>query len=232
MTDIEAIAGAHGLTIVEDAAQALGASIGERPVGTGTAACFSFYATKNVTTGEGGAVTTDDDTVAAALRTFRDQGQRETYDYARPGLNLRMTELEAALGVAQMGRLGGILAARRAHATQLTGLLEGIPGLVLPAEPRGRRHVFHQYTVRVTRRARLSRDELSASLRTAGIDSRVYYPRTVFDYDCFRADPRVEDAAVPNARRASLEVLSLPVHPRLDDADLHHIGTQIREALC
>jgi len=231
MDELAVLAERHGLVVVEDGAQALGAGIGDRPVGAFGTACFSFYATKNVTTGEGGAVTTDDDAVADALRILRDQGQRGPYDYERPGFNLRMTELEAAVGVAQMQRLDGLLDARRRHARWLQEGLAGLPGLVLPTEPVGRRHVYHQFTVRVTGDAPCSRDELADTLRESGVESRVFYPRPVYDYECFRRDPRVGTPCTPGAARAGREVLSLPVHPGLTECDLEQIVAAVRKAL-
>jgi len=213
------------------AAQALGAACAGRPVGSFGTGCFSFYATKNVTTGEGGVVTTDDDEIAATIRILRNQGQRAQYDYARPGFNLRMTELQAGLGVAQMTRLAAIVDARRANAATLAEGLAGIPGLLLPSEPAGRRHVFHQFTVRVTPGARLTRDELLDHLGQRGILAGVYYPRPVFDYGCFRGDPRIGSPAAPNAFRVSREVLSLPVHPGLTETDLACIVDSVRGAL-
>ena len=231
MHELAALATRHGLAVVEDGAQALGAGLGDRPVGGFGTACFSFSATKNVTTGEGGAVTTDDDAIADALRVLRDQGQRGPYDYERPGFNLRMTELEAAVGVAQLQRLDGLLAARRRHARRLQEGLAGLPGLVVPHEPAGRRHVYHQFTVRVTAAAPCSRDELSDALREAGVESRVFYPRPVYDYECFRRDPRVGTPCTPGAALAGREVLSLPVHPGLTECDLEQIVAAVRKAL-
>ena len=167
MRRIEAAVAGTGIVVVEDAAQALGAHVGGRPAGSFGTGCFSFYATKNVTTGEGGAVTTDDDEVAETVRLLRDQGQRAWYGYGIPGFNLRMTEMQAALGVAQMGRLADVIEARRRNACLLTEGLAGIEGLVLPVEPPGRFHVYHQYTVRVTPAARRTRDGLRRGARRA-----------------------------------------------------------------
>lgn len=219
------------LAVVEDAAQALGATIGGRAAGSFGTGCFSFYATKNVTTGEGGVVTTDDDAVADAVRLLRDQGQRSTYEYARPGFNFRMSELQAALGVAQMARLQELNAARNAHAAVLSDALAGLEGLVLPEVPPGRTHVFHQYTVRVTADARVSRDEVHDALATLGIGSGIYYPRPVFEYECFRADPRIGSPNTPRAERFAREVLSLPVHPALRASELEHIIDGVRRCL-
>lgn len=231
MARIADAAGGRELAIVEDAAQALGARAGGRSVGSFGTGCFSFYATKNVTTGEGGVVTTDDDRVASVVRILRDQGQRARYDYVVPGFNLRMTELHGALGVAQMSRLSDIVEARRENAQTLTEGLRGLEGVAIPAEDAERRHVFHQYTIRVTGAARMSRDRLGAHLRANEIGCGIYYPRSVYDYACFRTDGRVGRPSTPNADRAAREVLSLPVHPRLSPADLSRIVEVVREAL-
>jgi perosamine synthetase len=231
MQGIEAAVRGTGIVLVEDAAQALGAIDVDRPAGSFGTGCFSFYATKNITTGEGGAVTTDDDEAAAAVRIIRNQGQRAQYEYERPGFNFRMTELQAALGVAQLTRLDDVLEARRANAHALAEGLAGIEGLIPPSEPPGRRHVFHQFTVRVTRDARMRRDALLEFLRARDVGCAVYYPRPVFDYDCFRRDPRVGAPRTPVADRLSGEVLSLPVHPQVRDEDLERIVETVRAAL-
>jgi dTDP-4-amino-4,6-dideoxygalactose transaminase len=184
-----------------------------------------------VTTGEGGVITTDDDDIAERARTIRNQGQRERYEYDCPGFNFRMTEVQAALGVAQMTRLQGIVETRCMNARMLTAGLAGIEGLVTPTQWPERRHVFHQYTVRVTGEARLTRDELLQYLEAHGIGCAVYYPRPVFDYDCFRNDPRLGTPTTPRADRISGEVLSLPVHPKLTNGELTHIVEAVRDAL-
>jgi perosamine synthetase len=229
MVALRDVLGDRDVAIVADAAQALGASQCGRPVGADGTACFSFYATKNTTTGEGGVVTTDDDDVAATLRQLRNQGQRGRYDYARVGMNLRMTDLQGALGVAQMQRLPEIVAARRRNAARLSAGLSGIEGVVLPSEPPDRCHVHHQYTVRVTASAAITREALIEHLGARGVQAAVYYPRPVFDYPCFRAEPRVGAPSAPVAERVSREVLSLPVHPLLSDDDVERVVASVRE---
>jgi perosamine synthetase len=231
MTRIEDALAGRNVAIIEDAAQAIGAAHGGRPVGSFGTGCFSFYATKNVTTGEGGAITTDDDDLAERLRVIRNQGQRARYDYDRSGFNFRMTELQAAVGVGQMTRLGAIVEARRANARRLSAGLAGIEGLLIPAEWPDRRHVFHQFTVRVSPEARVTRDELFRHLKAHGIESGVFYPRPVFDYGCFRRDPRIGSPTAPRARLIGAEVLSLPVHPKLTEADLQRIVAVVRDVL-
>ena len=222
---------ARDVVLIEDAAQALGATVAGRSVGSFGTGCFSFYATKNITTGEGGVVTTDDDTVAAAVGILRDQGQRGLYEYVRPGFNFRMSELHAALGVAQMTRLHVVNDMRRANAAVLRAGLCGIEGLVLPVEPEGRRHVVHQFTVRVTSAAKVSRDVVCASLAERDIRCGIYYPRPVFDYECFRSDARIGDPCTPRAAQYAREVLSLPVHPGLGRNDLDRIVDSLWEVV-
>lgn len=224
------LAGRHGLHLVEDAAQAHGATIGDRTAGSVGTGCFSFYATKNLTTGEGGMVTTSDDALADALRVLRNQGMRARYQYEVAGNNYRMTDLQAALALPQLDRYGQAVEARRKHAAALSAGLAGLPGLVTPVELPGRGHVWHQYTVRVTPDAPVGRDELVASLTRDGIGCGVYYPRCVMDYDCYRDDPRIATADVPVARRTCAEVVSLPVHPHLSAADLDRIVASVRAA--
>lgn len=218
------------LALVEDAAQAVGATIHGRPVGSFGLACFSLYATKNVTTGEGGIVTTNDDSLADRLRLLRNQGMRARYQYELAGHNYRMTDLQAAVGIPQIEQLAYITERRVANANALSEGLSGIPGLVLPAVLPGRTHVFHQYTVRVTADAPIDRDGLVNSLAADGIGAGVYYPRAVYDYECYRAHPRVMISDTRAAEQAAREVLSLPVHPYLKPADLERIVTTVRRA--
>jgi len=231
MPAIMAIAARAGAAVVEDAAQAHGARVAERAVGSFGVGCFSLYATKNVTTGEGGVVTCDDDAVAERLRLLRNQGMRERYRYEIVGHNYRLTDLQAALGIPQLARLPRTTAARRRNADALFEGLREVPGLVLATVPPGREHVWHQLTVRVTPDARLDRNELARGLAERGIDTGIYYPRVVFDYDCYRDDPRVRVADVPRARAAAEQVLSLPVHPGLSDGDIGKIIDAVRELL-
>ena len=229
---ITALAEAHGLAQIEDAAQAHGASFDGRPVGSFGIGSFSLYATKNFTTGEGGVVTTNDAEIADRLRLLRNQGMRARYQYEIAGHNYRMTDLQAALGVAQLSRFEVTTSTRESNARALSEGLAGLPGLVLPQVGAGRRHVFHQYTVRLTPDACLDRDTFAKELEQRGIGSGVYYPRVVFDYECYRDHPLVEvNADVPNARRAAAEVLSLPVHTGLAAADLERIVEAVRSLL-
>lgn len=219
-----------GLRVVEDAAQAVGADFWGRFAGSFDVGCFSLYATKNLTTGEGGVVTTNHDDVADRLRLLRNQGMRERYQYEIAGHNYRLTNLAAALGIPQLNRLSEMSNQRRSNATFLLSGLGGITGLVLPPEPaEGRSHVYHQFTVRVTDEAPLDRAEFLDALSKRGIGCGVYYPKVVYDYDCYLRDPRVVQDSVPNAFGYTKEVVSLPVHPFLTSLDLESIVDNVRE---
>ena len=147
MRALTSLATANRLAIVEDAAQAHGASVDGRRAGSFGVGCFSFYATKNVTSGEGGCVTTDDAMVAERLRVTRNQGMRSRYDYAMIGQNWRMTDVAAAIAIPQMQRLDEINARGVANAAALTSLLADEQAVTTPAVPAGRTHVWHQYTM-------------------------------------------------------------------------------------
>jgi perosamine synthetase len=222
MTALTAIAYRHELAIIEDAAQALGATHAGRPAGSYGLGTFSFYATKNITTGEGGVVTTDDDELAASIRIFRDQGMRERYRYDAFGLNLRLTDLQAAVGLPQLEGLDQINETRARHAAVLTAGLADLHGLHVPRVRDGDRHVFHQYTVRIDDQARVDRNALKAWLADGGIGTAVYYPNLVCD--------RLIDEC-PTAAAVTGQVLSLPVHQHLSDSDLNRIVFAVRTAL-
>jgi dTDP-4-amino-4,6-dideoxygalactose transaminase/acetyltransferase-like isoleucine patch superfamily enzyme len=231
MQEISDIARQHGLVVIEDAAQAHGARVAGKHVGSFGTATYSFYGTKNITCGEGGLVTTNDDEIADRLRLLRNHGMRGRYDYSMPGTNYRLTDIQAAVAVTQLRKLPSINAARNRNAALLSAGLAGLPGVLLPDSPAGRLHVWHQYTVRVTRDARMDRDQLGKHLAAVGVDSMVYYPRLVHDYPCFRDHPRLVHDQTPRAMRAVGEVLSLPVHPALTAADIDRIVSCVREAL-
>lgn len=231
MGHITRIAGEHDLTIVEDAAQALGARSPLGNAGQFGLGCFSFYATKNVTTGEGGIVTTDSAEIAGRLRQLRNQGQSDRYEYAMRGYNFRMTEIDAAIGVGQMSRLGDIAQRRRENAQALAEGLDGIEGLVIPGERPNHIHAYNQFTVRVEDGARMSRDQLREELASHGVDSQVYYPKLVFEYQ--HAPERIQPKRerTPKAAAFSRQVLSLPIHPGVAPQDLSRIIEISRSAL-
>ncbi|HTQ04313.1 MAG TPA: DegT/DnrJ/EryC1/StrS family aminotransferase [Polyangiaceae bacterium] len=212
-----ALAERHGLALIEDAAQAHGAKIGGAFVGTSGTAAFSFYATKNMTTLEGGMVLTRDAGVARRLRLFRNHGRDGQARHEVVGGNFRMNEVAAAIGRVQLGRLPAWNERRKLHARFLN---ERLTGVRTPLAVPGREPVFHQYTVRVEPEARA---ELIAHLDARGIDARVYYPVPIHEEPAFGAVVGARRPDLPETARACREVLSLPVHPGLDDADLERI---------
>jgi len=230
MTALAALAERDGLALIEDAAQAHGATWKGAPAGGFGVGCFSLYATKNVTSGEGGVVTTRDDDVAARLRLLRNQGMSRRYQYDLPGHNWRLTDVQAAIALPQMDRLAERTAARRRNAAVLSAGLADLPGLITPTTHAAAEHVFHQYTVRVTPDAPLGRDALAAALDAAGVDTGAYYPKLVGDYDCYASHPNLVVDPTPRAARAAREVLSLPVHPELTHEQLERVVTAVRDA--
>ncbi len=220
MPAIEAIARKHALLIVEDACQAHGASVGGRMAGSFGTGCFSFYATKNMTTGEGGMITTDDAALAEKARRFRNHGESSRYVSESLGYNFRMSNVLAAIGLVQLEKLAARNEQRRANAAFLS---ERLRGVIPPREMPGRRHVFHHYTVRVpsTDRTASVRDALARRLAEAGIETGVYYPVPVHRQPLY-AGLGYGDK-LPVAERLSKEVLSLPVHPGLSRSDLEAI---------
>jgi len=221
MDAIRDVAADEDVLLVEDAAQAHGARYRGDPVGSfGDAAAFSFYPTKNMTTGEGGMVLTDDERVADRAASYVNHGRTGDGRYAHEsvGHNYRMTSIAAAIGRVQLERLPEWIDARRANARRLTGTIRDRPGIDAPVDPDDRRHAYHQYTVRCADRSRL-RDRLDAS----GVGSAVYYPSPIHGLGAYED----ADADAPVAERAAEEVLSLPVHPGLDEADLDRISAAI-----
>jgi dTDP-4-amino-4,6-dideoxygalactose transaminase len=221
----------HGLTVVEDAAQAIGATFDGKPAGSYGMGCFSLYATKNVTTAEGGVITTSSDELADKLRVMRNQGMRARYQYVMAGHNYRMTDLHAAVGIPQMEKLATITERRQHNAETLSKGLDGVAGLVTPQVLPGRTHVWHQYTVLVTDEANVTRDELSAKLLEKGVGNGIYYPKVVFDYDCYRDHPGVVASETPVTSRVVRQALSLPVHPKMTAADLDTVVGAVREVM-
>ncbi|WP_431073504.1 DegT/DnrJ/EryC1/StrS family aminotransferase [Microbacterium phyllosphaerae] len=229
MDPIQEIASTHDLRILEDSAQAQGATYHGRFAGSYGLGTFSFYATKNMTTGEGGMITTDDDQLADRLRLLRNQGMRARYQYEMAGNNYRLTDLQAALALPQLARYDQTVSRRRVNASRLSSALSAVPGITVPSEMAGRGHVWHQYTIRVTDEAGISRDELSLKLTEKGIGNGIYYPKLVFDYDAYRSNPQVQVSDVPIARSLAKQALSLPVHAALTDGELDRVAETVAE---
>jgi len=214
MGTIMDIAAWHKLVVIEDACQSHGATFRGQKVGSFGTGCFSFYPTKNITTAEGVVITTDDDMLADRARLIRNHGQRRRYFHEMVGYNFRMTEMQAAIGLVQLGKLEQFIAARRANAEHLTRRLKDV---VTPYEAPGCHHVYHQYTIRVPD----GRDRLAEHLQQSGVATGIYYPLPVHKQVAYQQLGYTDH--LPVAERASREVLSLPVHPGLSREDLYTI---------
>src|SRR5438874_4583634 len=195
----------HGLILIEDAAQAVGAQYRGRRAGSFGTGCFSLYATKNLQTGEGGMITTDDNAVAAAARMLRSQGEATRYVTEMLGYTYRMTEMTAALGLAQLPKLGSRNERRGTNAARLTAALAENPNIRTPVELPEGRHVWHQYTIRVTA-GREARDRLQAQLRDHGIETGIFYPMPIHKQPLYER-LGYGDCDLPVAQRLADEVL-------------------------
>jgi dTDP-4-amino-4,6-dideoxygalactose transaminase len=231
MPRLSAVARANGLEIVEDAAQALLAHAEDRAAGTWGMGCFSLYATKNLTSGEGGLIATDDADRADWLRSYRNQGMIERYVYGMLGENIRMTELQAAVALPQLDHYLEKIARRRRNASRLREGLRALPGLTVPEELDGRTHVWHQFTVLVSSSAGLTRDDLANRLGERGIGSGIYYPRLLGEYPHIGNDVRVDLGDTPVASRVARTCLSLPIHPGVSDEDIDEIIESVTSIL-
>jgi perosamine synthetase len=221
------ICGDRGIHFIEDAAQAHGAMYHGKKVGSfGSAGCFSFYPTKNMTTGEGGMVTTHDRVLANTIRHLINHGQREKYLHSSLGYNFRMTDIGAAIGLAQLKKLDAFNMRRRETAAFYSDHIR-CPGIILPEITHGVQHVYHQYVIRVTDGCRLTRDQLAIALREKRIGTAVHYPIPL------HRQPYFEDCAkksnCPASDRLAGEVLSLPVHPLVTDTEREYIVSCISE---
>jgi dTDP-4-amino-4,6-dideoxygalactose transaminase len=215
MPAIQAIADRHGLAIVEDAAQSHGATVDGRNSGTFGAGVFSFYPTKNMTTGEGGMITTADPEYAERVRLLREHGMKVRYHHDVVGYNFRMTDIHAAIGLAQLAKLSNNNARRKAIAARYDTELRGV---ITPRVRPGATHVYHQYTIRVNRR-----DEFAEALKELGVGTAIYYPIPVHRQKPFLA-MGYGDQRYPVTELLTDQVLSIPVHPSLTDDE---VGTVI-----
>ncbi len=216
MSRLQRVAERHGLLLVEDAAQAHGAVVeGQAAGAAGHVSGFSFYATKNMTCGEGGMVVSADEAVLRRVRLLRNQGMERQYHNELVGLNNRLTEPAAAIGRVQLGKLAGWNTRRREIAATYDALLRGL--VTLPAVRQDVVPVFHQYTIRVEQR-----DAVLESLLGRGVEARVFYPVPIH-----RLAPYRTDDALHETELAAQEVISLPIRPGMDDDDVSYVAEQV-----
>jgi dTDP-4-amino-4,6-dideoxygalactose transaminase len=222
MKAIMEIAEDSKLVVVEDACQSHGAAYNGKRVGSFGTGAFSFYPTKNMTTSEGGMLTTNDKEIAEKAKMIRAHGSKVRYLHEMLGFNLRMTDIAAAIGLVQLGKLDKFTAARQKNAEMLTKGLQDIPGIMPSITKSGYTHVFHQYTVRAKKR-----DEFATFLKTRDIGTGVHYPIPIHKQPVYK-ELGYKDS-LPISEKAVEEVLSLPVHPALSEEDVQKIVETTRE---
>ena len=204
----------HNLILIEDAAQAHGAEYDGKKVGSFGVGCFSFYPTKNMTTGEGGMITTNDTRLAEKLRLLRNHGDTGKYNHVMLGYNYRMTDFQAVIGVEQLKKLDLFIEKRIKNAEYLSKNLKD--DIVKPFAMEKVKHVFNQYVVQIERR-----DNFIEQLKKAGIGCAVHYPMAVYEQPLYKELGIV--AKCERAERVARRVVSLPVHPSLTAEDLKYI---------
>lgn len=223
MDAIKNIAEKYGLIIIEDACQAIGAKFKGKPVGSFGTGCFSLYATKNIMSGEGGMITTSDNVIAHRCRMIRNHGMQRRYYHDMLGYNFRLSDLHAAIGLVQIGRLQEFTAARRKNAAFLNAHLTSV---ITPQVYAGYEHVWHQYTVRV--KSGIDRDEAVEVLQQAGIGTGIFYPVPAYK-QTHLVEMGYGDLILPVVEQLVKEVISLPVHPQLSSDDLKKIVTEVNK---
>jgi perosamine synthetase len=224
---IQQVCESHNLTLVEDAAQAHGATWnGEKTGGFGQFGCFSFYATKNMTTGEGGMVTTSEKVFADRLRLIINHGQSEKYLHTRIGYNYRLTDIGAAIGIVQLKKLEKFNNRRRKNAEYFDTHIKA-KGLLTPVVSPGMHHVYHQYVIRMTDEFPMNRPDFIEYLKVKGIGSAVHYPVPLHHQPVYAVANEPDSCPISTSLASS--VLSIPVHPLLDQKELAYICDVINE---
>ncbi len=226
MDRINEIAEKYGLIVIEDAAQAHGAAYNGQKVGSiGDMSCFSFYPTKNMTTSEGGIITTDDEELAEKARIFRAHGATVRYHHDAIGYNFRMTDISAAIGLAQLENIDEFNEKRIANAAYLNEGLKDVDGVITPYCADGSKHVYHQYTIRVEKG---DRDDWVDIINDCGVGTGIHYPIPLYNQPIYRA--LGIEGNCPNAELAADNVISLPVHPSLSKEDLDIVIEAVKTA--
>lgn len=221
-TGINKVAKKYGLYVVEDAAQSIGASFKKHKTGSLTdIACFSLYATKNIMSGEGGMITTKLKRLSERSKLFRHHGQNEKlrYSYSDLGYNYRMTDIQAAIALVQMKRIDQINKKRKQNATKYNNAFKNIKGLEIPFISKDNDPVYHQYTLKVNKHFKMTRDQLKSYLMDKGIQSNIYYPIPLHKIKHLQS----KQLSLKNTQEVSKQVLSIPVHPQLSEEDTDYI---------
>ncbi len=229
MKPIKEIAEEHNLVIIEDAAQAHGAQYAGKPAGSfADLACWSYYASKNMTTGEGGMITTNNYEYAEKLPYMRSHGEREEYVSSMIGGNFRMPEMEAAVGYVQLKKLPRFLKRRERNAEKLAAKLQNIKGLQLPIVPKDYKHSWYLFTVRLKNADGKKRDKIVGELTKLGVGAAVYYRVPIHLMPFYRIFSK---RRLPNTEKAAEQVFSLPVHPAVTLEQIDYVAASLRKVL-
>ena len=232
MDPILEVAERHGLAVVEDAACALGATYRGRQAGSiGLVGCFSFHPRKSITTGEGGMIVTSDAALADQIRLLRSHGgvrEHGRFRFEAAGFNYRLSDILAAVGVAQMRKLDGFLAARRRVAGWYDAALEGVERLVRPTTPDGATHTYQSYVVLLD--ADVDRDGVIAALRRDGIETTLG-TYALHAQPFFSRTYKVTPGELPNSHRAFTSSLALPLHGGMREGEVGTVVARLRDHL-
>ena len=230
MDELNNLAEEHGLKVIGDAAQSHGTRYKGQDVGAmPEAVAFSFYPSKNMTTGEGGMIVTSDDKLSERFRLLRSHGQSEPYLHTMLGFNYRMTEVSAVLGLSQLGHLDGFLEGRKANASVLTDGLSSIEGITTPVATEGAEHTYSQYSILLSDGLATRREAFRQHLDRAGVSSAVYYSKPMHQQPVF-TEAGAASPLLPVTEDLADRILSLPAHPGLSKEDLGRIVEAVKGA--
>ena len=230
MKPMRDIAQKYGLGLIEDAAQAHGGTYMGKPSGCfSDVACWSLYASKNITTGEGGVVTTDSDEMDETLRMIRTHGEKAKYASLILGSNYRMSEMQAAIGNVQLEKLSFFVTKRRRNAQQLTKILEQSDKLILPWETKDHQHSWYLFTARLKNGTETERNMILEELKKKGIGAEAYYVNPVHQMPFYREN--FGSKKLPETDKASKQVFSLPIHPAVTSEQIDFIGKTLLSLL-
>jgi len=228
---LKKVARERGVALIEDAAQAHGAEYkGSRIGSIGDMSCFSFYAGKNMTTGEGGMITTNDDDYSERLRMLRSHGEQRPYWPVSVGNNYRMTEVLAAVGAAQLRKLPSFLERRRKNAQFLGEKVNMLGKVAPPKEPEGRKHAWYLFTLRLRGANAGKRNKVIEKMRSRNIEAAVYYESPLHLLPLYR-ERSTSRRPLPETEKACRQVFSLPVHPKLEEQELDYVFDTLKRVL-